>query len=50
MVQFSIDNYNMVFATAASCMKHTLEQDFNLVTVGEVWRLMDGDGSGRVQR
>ena len=38
------------FAVAASCLKHTIELDFNLVTVDEVTRLADGDGSGRVQR
>lgn len=38
------------FAVAASCLKHTIEQDFNQVTVDEVKKLMTGDGSGRVQR
>ena len=38
------------FATAASCLKHTIEGDFNLVTVEEVEHLAAGDGSGRVQR
>lgn len=38
------------FAVAASCLKHTLEGDFNQVTVSEVETLMNGDGSGRVQR
>ena len=38
------------FAVAASCLKHTIEQDFNQVTVNEVKQLMAGDGSGRVQR
>jgi len=38
------------FAVAASCLKHTIEGDFNLVTVDEVEKLSDGDGSGRVQR
>ena len=38
------------FATAASCLKHTIEGDFNLVTVEEVNKLASGDGSGRVQR
>ena len=38
------------FATAASCLKHTIEGDFNLVSVAEVESLMKGDGSGRVQR
>ncbi len=38
------------FATAASCLKHTIEGDFNQVSVAEVEALMKGDGSGRVQR
>lgn len=38
------------FAVAASCLKHSIEFDFNLVTVEEVERLAGGDGSGRVQR
>lgn len=38
------------FAVAASCLKHTIEGDFNRVSVDEVKTLMGGDGSGRVQR
>lgn len=38
------------FAVAASCLKHTIKGDFNLVTVDEVEKLMGGDGSGRVSR
>lgn len=38
------------FAVAASCLKHTIEGDFNLVSLDEVKTLMKGDGSGRVQR
>lgn len=38
------------FAAAASCLKHTIEGDFNLVSVDEVKKLAQGDGSGRVQR
>lgn len=38
------------FATAASCLKHTIENDFNRVSTSDVFRLMGGDGSGRVQR
>ena len=38
------------FAVAASCLKHTVEGDFNMVTVEEVQKLAQGDGSGRVQR
>jgi 2-dehydro-3-deoxygluconokinase len=38
------------FAVAASCLKHSISGDFNLVSVGEVEALTKGDGSGRVQR
>ena len=38
------------FAAAASALKHTVYGDFNLVSVAEVEALMDGDGSGRVNR
>ncbi|MBQ5816405.1 MAG: bifunctional hydroxymethylpyrimidine kinase/phosphomethylpyrimidine kinase, partial [Oscillospiraceae bacterium] len=38
------------FAVAASCLKHTIEQDFNLVSVSEVESLAGGNASGRVQR
>ena len=38
------------FAVAASCLKHSVEGDFNMVTVPEVMALAGGDGSGRVQR
>ena len=38
------------FAVAASCLKHTIEHDFNLVTEAEVLSLAGGNASGRVQR
>lgn len=38
------------FAAAASCLKHSIEGDFNFVSVEEVFSLMKGDGSGRVKR
>ena len=38
------------FAVAASCLKHSIEGDFNMVTVPEVMQLAGGDGSGRVVR
>ena len=38
------------FAVAASCLKHSILGDFNLVTVKEVEQLMAGDASGRVSR
>ncbi|GHT97947.1 2-dehydro-3-deoxygluconokinase [Spirochaetia bacterium] len=38
------------FAVAASCLKHSIEGDFNFVSVDEVQKLAGGDASGRVQR
>lgn len=38
------------FAVAASCLKHSIEHDFNLVSVAEVENLAAGNASGRVQR
>lgn len=38
------------FAVAASCLKQTIEGDFNIVKVDEVMQLMKGCGSGRIQR
>ena len=38
------------FAVAASCLKHSIEHDFNLVSVAEVENLAAGNVSGRVQR
>ncbi len=49
-----INNFEMQdaieFAVAASCLKHTIEGDYNMVSVDEVLKLAKGDGSGRVQR
>ena len=45
------DSYRSIeFAVAASCLKHTIEQDFNLVSESEAVSLAEGSGSGRVQR
>ncbi|MEG1520616.1 MAG: PfkB family carbohydrate kinase, partial [Clostridia bacterium] len=38
------------FAVAASALKQTINGDFNLASESEVENLMNGDGSGRVQR
>ena len=38
------------FAVAASALKHSVEGDYNRVSVAEVEKLARGDGSGRVQR
>ena len=38
------------FAAAASCLKHSIEFDFNQATVDEVLALINGDAIGRVKR
>ncbi len=38
------------FAVAASALKHSVEGDYNRVSISEVEKLAGGDGSGRVQR
>lgn len=38
------------FATAASCLKHTIEGDYNRTTVMDVASLLRSGGNGRVQR
>ena len=38
------------FAVAASALKHSIEGDYNRVSVSEVEKLAGGDGSGRIQR
>ena len=54
LIYAMLEGYSMQdtieFAVAASCLKHSIEGDFNLVSVDEVKNLMKGDGSGRVQR
>lgn len=54
LIYAMLENYNsqdiIEYAVAASCLKHSIEGDFNHVTVDEVKTLMKGDGSGRVQR
>ncbi|MDD4833245.1 MAG: sugar kinase [Lutispora sp.] len=46
-----MDNQSALeFATAASCLKHSIEGDFNMMSIDEVQNLMKGDASGRVQR
>lgn len=51
LIAYPQDNQKALdFAVAASCLKHTIYGDFNLVSVSEVENLMKGDGSGRVVR
>ena len=38
------------FAVAVSCLKHSIEGDYNMVSLAEVKTLAGGDASGRVQR
>ena len=42
--------YAISFAVAASCLKHTVEGDYNVASEKEVLNLVKGGGSGRVQR
>lgn len=44
------DQKTIDFAVAASCLKHSIEHDFNHVSVAEVAALAAGNASGRVQR
>ena len=50
LLHYQDDRKVLEFATAASCLKHTLKGDYNWVTVQEVENLMNGDASGRVKR
>lgn len=50
LLHYEDDKKALEFATAASCLKHTLKGDYNWVTVPEVENLMNGDASGRVKR
>ncbi len=50
LLHYQNDQNALDFAVAASCLKHTIYGDANLVTVAEVEKLMQGDASGRVSR
>ena len=50
LLYYENDEKALEFATAASCLKHTLKGDFNWVTISEVESLIGGDASGRVKR
>ena len=46
-----MSNENVVeFATAASCLKHTIEGDFNLISYDEIMSLVAGNTNGRIKR
>jgi 2-dehydro-3-deoxygluconokinase len=44
------DKATLEFATAASCLKHSIPGDYSQVSVAEVEGLLKSGGSGRVQR
>jgi 2-dehydro-3-deoxygluconokinase len=50
LLTYSDDQRALEFATAAGCLKHSIPGDFNRVGVAEVEALVQGSGSGRVQR
>ena len=50
LLHYKNDHKALEFATAASCLKHTLKGDFNWVTAKDVENLMNGNASGRVKR
>ena len=50
LLTYGDDARALEFATAASCLKHSIIGDYNRVTVAEVEELVKGGGSGRVQR
>jgi len=50
LLTYDSDQQALDFAVAASCLKHTIYGDFNLVSIDEVEKLMGGDESGRVAR
>ena len=50
LLHYQNDLKALEFATAASCLKHTIKGDFNYSSIYEVENLMGGDASGRVKR
>ncbi len=50
LTHYETDREALVFAVAASCLKHSILGDFNRISVNDAEKLMNGDGSGRVQR
>jgi len=50
LINYNDDQKALDFAVAASCLKHSIKGDFNLVSIEEVEKLMGGDASGRVSR
>ena len=50
LTEFKDERKALDFAAAASCLKHSVSGDFNLVTKEEVETLMNGNTNGRIQR
>jgi len=50
LLNYNNDQVALNFAVSASCLKHTIEGDFNMVSIEEVEKLMEGNTSGRVSR
>jgi 2-dehydro-3-deoxygluconokinase len=50
LLTYEDDARALAFAVAASCLKHTVAGDFNLVSEKEVLALAAGDASGRIRR
>ena len=50
LIMFKKDQEALNFAVAMSCLKHSIPGDLPLVSLEEIQSLMQGDGSGRVQR
>ena len=50
LLNYKDDRKALEFATAASCLKHTIKYDYNLVSIEDVELLMNGQSSGRIKR
>jgi 2-dehydro-3-deoxygluconokinase len=50
LLELKDDESALEFATAAGCLKHSVPGDFNVMSLDEVERLVEGDASGRVRR
>ena len=54
LITASLEGYDakstIEFSVTASCLKHSIKGDFNIVSMDEVLQLAGGDSSDRVQR
>jgi sugar/nucleoside kinase (ribokinase family) len=48
LMTYDTDQQVLEFSAEASCLKHTIYRDMNLLTVAEFEKLIEGDTSGRV--